>query len=73
MTAHQVHLQLPQVCRIDADVGKFAETGVDAVDGAFLRHYLFDDAARFLDARACLGGERDPLFSARYIDNLLQS
>ena len=73
MTAHEVQLQLPQVCRVDADVGKFAEAGVDAVDGAFLRDDLFDYAACFLGAPARFGAERDLLFPAGDIDDLFES
>src|ERR1700754_4082610 len=72
MTPHQVQLQLAQVSFIDTDVGKFSETGVDAIDRAVLRNNLFHDTPRFFDALARVSGERDPCFTRSYICDLLK-
>ena len=59
MRAHQIYLELTNLFCGDADAGKFAKAGVDAVGGLTRSYQAIDDAAGCVHAFGCDSRKRN--------------
>ena len=65
MAANQIQLQFAKLGWFNVDVREFAETRVDAIDGAAFGDDILDDSARLFDPHARRSSKRHTFFAAR--------
>src|SRR5207253_10641074 len=65
VAANQIQLQFAKLGWFNVNVREFAETRVDAIDGAAFGDDILDDSARLFDPHARRSSKRHTFFAAR--------
>src|SRR6266404_1452683 len=70
VTANKIELELSQSIVRDANVGQFAKTRADTVNGVVVRNDIFDNSTRSNDAGTCGRGDLHGRISERHRGDL---